>query len=355
MGVDKRKDVSNSDSESKGLKVDKEKSTMKLKPNSSGSKRRRLDSRDEEEPKSLSNVNNGFKKRCWDPCNIYIFGAPGTRKTFWTNIVFPNAYKKSMDDNWENYNNDHIIVINEIERGSASQTNLLNILDRAPIKIQVKGSSLDYVGMYQVLISNTGLRELYDYDGDIPYYERFYRAIERRFNFIIEYRKIRNDSVRVCNVECTCCRIQRIFHKGSREKFQKLEFDIEFDEKITRDCALEIVRKLNREGKLLQLDNKIIWREDFNDDNRYMVRDGDELHLDFIVYSEILVQDLICEEISSFANDQLVALTEHIMKRVWNNKVLKYSTSFRTYIEETLNGLYITRMELCAALFYLVK
>ncbi|CAG8790807.1 5982_t:CDS:1, partial [Acaulospora morrowiae] len=39
---------------------------------------------------------------------------------------------------------------------------------------------------------------------------------------------------------------------------------------------------------MLRLDNKIIWREDFNNDNRYMVEDGDELHLDFIVYPEII-------------------------------------------------------------------
>ncbi|CAG8607561.1 5837_t:CDS:1 [Acaulospora morrowiae] len=174
-----------------------------------------------------------------------------------------------------------------MERGSASQMNLLNILDRVSMRIQIKGSSCEYVGMYQVFTSNTGLRGLYDY-GDIPYYEKFYKAIERRFNFIIEYRKIRDDSVRVCDVQCTYCKIQRIFHKGSREKFQKFEFDIEFDGKITWDCALEIVRKLNRKRKLLRLNNKIIWREDFNDDNRYMVEDGDELHLDFIVYPEIL-------------------------------------------------------------------
>ncbi|CAG8579071.1 2836_t:CDS:1 [Acaulospora morrowiae] len=91
--------------------------------------------------KAVSNVNNRFEKRCWDPCNIYIFGTPGTGKTFWTSIVFPNAYKKSMDDDWkwwENYNNDHIIVINEMERGSASWKNLLNILDRVSMRIQVK-------------------------------------------------------------------------------------------------------------------------------------------------------------------------------------------------------------------------
>ncbi|CAG8607547.1 5836_t:CDS:1 [Acaulospora morrowiae] len=100
MGVDKRKDVSSSDSESKRLKIDEEKS-MELKPNSSGSKQRQPDSRDEEEPKSLSNVNNRFEKRCWDPCNIYIFGAPGMGKIFWTSIVFPDAYKKLTDDDWK--------------------------------------------------------------------------------------------------------------------------------------------------------------------------------------------------------------------------------------------------------------
>ncbi|CAG8514046.1 9934_t:CDS:2 [Acaulospora morrowiae] len=200
--------------------------------------------------KTVSNVNNRFEKQCWDPCNIYIFETPGTGKTFWTSIVFPNAYKKSMDDDWKCSN------------------------------------------------ENSGLWELYDYYENLPYYEisngfrlpnrKYYSAIERRFNFIIEYHKIRDDGIRVCNVECTCCRIQRIFHKGSREKFQKLKFDIEFDRDITQDCALEIVRKLNRKGKLLRLDNKIIWREDFNNDNRYMVDDGDELHLDFIVYPEII-------------------------------------------------------------------
>ncbi|CAG8565985.1 12081_t:CDS:1 [Acaulospora morrowiae] len=73
--------------------------------------------------KAVNNINDKFGGRCWDPCNIYIFGTPGTGKTFWTSIVFPNAYKKSMDDDWkwwENYNNNHIVVINEMERGSAS-------------------------------------------------------------------------------------------------------------------------------------------------------------------------------------------------------------------------------------------
>ncbi|CAG8566005.1 12082_t:CDS:1 [Acaulospora morrowiae] len=152
--------------------------------------------------------------------------------------------------------------------------------------------------MYQIFTSNTGLHELYDYREDLPFYEKsngfklpnkkYYSAIERRFNFIIEYRKFRSDGIRVCNEECTCCKIQRIFHKGSREKFQSLEFDIEFNGDVIREHALKIVRKLNKGGKLLKLGDKIIWRENFDSNNRYVIDNGEESHLDFIMYPEII-------------------------------------------------------------------
>ncbi|CAG8655842.1 8714_t:CDS:2 [Acaulospora morrowiae] len=219
--------------------------------------------------KAVDNIDSKFMERCWKPCNIYIFGTPGTGKTFWSSIVFPNAYKKSMDEDWK--------------------------------WVQVKNSSREYIGMYQVFTSNSGLRELYDYWEDLPFYVRsngyripnrkYYSAVERRFDFVVEYRRYRDDNIPVCSGECVCCKVRRIFHKGSKEKFQKLEFDVEFNEGVTQEYVSRIVKKLSKKGKLLKMGNKIIWRENFESNNRYVITDSnsdDGLVSDFITYPEII-------------------------------------------------------------------
>ncbi|HEY6536413.1 MAG TPA: hypothetical protein VIY08_11555, partial [Candidatus Nitrosocosmicus sp.] len=199
-------------------------------------------------------------------------------------MVFKDAYSKPADDDWkwfENYNYNFDVIIDEMDRGRAPFRSLLDLLDCKSYRVQVKGSSREYVGMYQIFTSNTDLRGLYDYsedyklimgyDGQQKVNRKEYAAIYRRFQYIIECRKFRDDDRRPCLDVCVCCQVRRIFLKGSREKFNNLEFDIKFNLGVTYDQASKIIEKLNCDGELLKYGNRLIWRRQFEDENGYVV------------------------------------------------------------------------------------
>lgn len=254
--------------------------------------------------KAIDNVKNKPIARCWKPCNIYIFGNPRTGKSFWGDIVFPNAYKKSVEDDWKWWsgysNKKRVVIVNEVYKGTIPWSNFLNILDRQPINVQIKHSTEVYGGMIQVFTSNLNLRKMYDYAEDHPYIERgngfrvangkFFSAILGRFDYVIEYRKFRSDNTDVCANECSCCEVRRIFWKGSKEKFQGLEFDIEFNSDVTQDQALELVDGWD-EGGLYKIGSRLVWKEKYEDRGRYVITDSenvDGMPSDLIVYPEIM-------------------------------------------------------------------
>ncbi|CAG8783568.1 34189_t:CDS:2, partial [Racocetra persica] len=126
-------------------------------------------------------------KRCFTPCNIYIYG----------------------------YNENKVFVFDDFYNHNMEFSTLLTLIDNKPHTVQKKDTL--YFGNETVKIEN----------------KRKYSSIYNRFDYIIEYKKFRNDDVRPCAFECLCCLVKRIFHKGLYENFVNLRFDIEFNSGLT--------------------------------------------------------------------------------------------------------------------------
>jgi hypothetical protein len=161
---------------------------------------------------------------------------------------------------------------------------------------------VNYAPKIQVFTSNIPLREAYIYKEDQPFLINCYRkritnpqeysTIDRRFDYIIEHRKIRDDLEKLCRNECTCCKIVRIFHKGSREKFNNLEFDIEFNNRVTEEKAKSIIK--GKDGRIFQKKKlkNFYWRPKIEyDKSKFITTNYDNIDnkkTDIIVFPDII-------------------------------------------------------------------
>ncbi|CAG8709549.1 1704_t:CDS:2, partial [Acaulospora morrowiae] len=74
-----------------------------------------------------------------------------------------------------------------------------------------------------------------------------------------------------------------------------------------REYTSRIVKKLSKKGRLLKMGNRIIWRKNFESNNRYVITDSnsdDGLVSDFITYSEII--EKLNERIVDFDDIEII-------------------------------------------------
>ena len=153
--------------------------------------------------------------------------------------------------------------------------------------------------MYQYFTSHIPLRELYKCSEDYPFIQKNYKRVvnlrkyselERKFDYIIEYKKVRDDDNAPCDNECDCCKVKRIFHKGSKDKFNRIEFDINFNFDITTEKATSVMQNRKFKGVLCNRsnNNQFYWQCELKvDKDNYIIsscdnEDGKEC--DYIYY-----------------------------------------------------------------------
>ncbi|CAG8834997.1 29336_t:CDS:1, partial [Racocetra persica] len=152
-----------------------------------------------EAKEKINNITISFA-RCWKSCNIFIYGSPGTGKSYLLDILFPDAYKKPVNDPkwWHKYKEHDEVIINELSGSTFQYQELLNLLDRFEYNVQIKGSHINYSPFIQCFTSNIPLEELYRYAETEPRIRnneswvpnrKYYNALERRFDYIIEYQR----------------------------------------------------------------------------------------------------------------------------------------------------------------------
>ncbi|CAG8729178.1 7602_t:CDS:2, partial [Racocetra persica] len=203
-----------------------------------------------------------------------------TGKDYLTQILFPDAYHKSQNDGiwFKGYDENKVFVFDDFYCHNMEFSTLLILIDNKPHTVQKKGRHLNFCSFVNIFTSNTSLRNQYVYFEDTPYFgnetvkiknKRKYSSIYNRFDYIIEYKKFRNDDVCSCVFECLCCSVKRIFHKGTYENFGNLRFGIEFNSDVTFEQIAYIIGDHNtieesyKEGKI----DYII--EDLNNDEKY--------------------------------------------------------------------------------------
>lgn len=103
------------------------------------------------------------------PKVIWIFGGPGTSKTYTAMHLCPNAYKFSCRNNakfWLNYNGQTEVIIDELRHDTFEFSVLLAILDENPYTVEVKGSQMPLMAKTIIITTPFHPREMFEYIGE---------------------------------------------------------------------------------------------------------------------------------------------------------------------------------------------
>lgn len=139
-------------------------------------------------PENFIKYHNGIQKlksfynekRNWKTIAEYHWGPTGTGKSKQAYERFPNAYYKPADNKWwDGYEGEETVIIDDW-RGIIDTAYLLNLLDRYPMKIEMKGASTEFVSRRIIITSNKHFSEYCFRHEDLA-------PLERRFEIICEY------------------------------------------------------------------------------------------------------------------------------------------------------------------------
>ncbi len=118
------------------------------------------------------------------PTIVLCFGKTGTGKTRWAYDSYPNLYRKPCDTRWfDSYAGQKTLLLDDFG-GASSKMSLnyvLQLLDRYPIQVEVKG---DYIGLQAttiILTTNLHPKTWYDYSKR----EEQFNALARRFHKVL--------------------------------------------------------------------------------------------------------------------------------------------------------------------------
>jgi len=103
------------------------------------------------------------QKRDWAMELIFIIGPSGTGKTRHArDIAGDDVYFMMSGKWWEDYEGQHTVVWDEFYGHSCPYTLLLRILDRYPLKLECKGSSVEFNSRRIIFTSNQEPRDWYN-------------------------------------------------------------------------------------------------------------------------------------------------------------------------------------------------
>lgn len=101
-------------------------------------------------------------KRDW-PMEIYIvIGPSGCGKTKFARDSFPDAYWKPHGQWWDDYDGEDCVVVDEMYGNRFSFTELLNLMDRYPHKVPIKGGFVEFSSKTLVFTTNQEPEDWYD-------------------------------------------------------------------------------------------------------------------------------------------------------------------------------------------------
>ncbi|ASH99040.1 putative replication-associated protein [Human fecal virus Jorvi3] len=107
---------------------------------------------------------------------IYIYGSTGTGKSKYAHQFDKNAYTKSFDKWWDQYNGQDTVIMDDYH-GELSFNQLLALTDRYECRIEYKGSSLQFNSKYLFIISTRLPDDWYPEISPLRM-EEFYRRID---------------------------------------------------------------------------------------------------------------------------------------------------------------------------------
>lgn len=100
-------------------------------------------------------------RRDWSMDLIIVVGPSGTGKSRYARTSYPGAYWKPKGPWWDGYDGEETVVIDEMYGHCFPFSELLQLLDRYPYKVPVKGGTMEFVSKRIVMTSNQHPRDWY--------------------------------------------------------------------------------------------------------------------------------------------------------------------------------------------------
>lgn len=119
-------------------------------------------------------------QRSWKTRVIILYGEPGTGKSRMAQLLHPGAYWKPHGMWWDGYEHHSEVVIDEFY-GWLPYNLILNLLDRYPLNVEVKGGTVSFVARTVILTSNR--------EAETWYPRQEFGALERRLDLIVRFSK----------------------------------------------------------------------------------------------------------------------------------------------------------------------
>ncbi|CAG8509063.1 739_t:CDS:10 [Scutellospora calospora] len=187
---------------------------------------------------SSEDIENNRKRRViiekehnknWKPLVFYVFGRPGTGKTNF----------------WSFYDKQEVVLVDEFQ-AKVDYEELIHVLDKIDSEVEEsQGKFVPFLAKYVFLISSKSLYKLYESD---DLFEDLYDDYYRLIDYVIEFDiggKIK-------------------IHKGDKEKFFNMEWDVEFDNgTYTNEETIEKGENFTKsmDGEYFVRDKKVYWRQ----------------------------------------------------------------------------------------------
>lgn len=111
---------------------------------------------------------------------LVLYGPPKKGKSHYWSVAFPNAYVKPVGEWWDGYDQQEAVVLDDFY-GWLKYAFFLQLLDRYPLYVEVKGGTRVFNSHFIVITSNKAPSAWYDPE-TCPY-----AAIERRLDTIYEF------------------------------------------------------------------------------------------------------------------------------------------------------------------------
>lgn len=94
-------------------------------------------------------------------CTV-LYGSPGTGKSFWVSEFVPGGYRKPIGFWYDGYRGERAIILDDFRGHSMSHTEFKLLVDRYPLRVQIKGSFCHMAATDFYITTNYRIEEWWD-------------------------------------------------------------------------------------------------------------------------------------------------------------------------------------------------